>query len=345
MKSFRRLIAFVTFACLISTQVRAQEDVDQFLRENISDAEKLMGAYISPFMNSLTSGLNQGWCNTAKPHKIAGFDLTITLNAMAIPQNELFYDVSKLNLENIELDPTSPDYSPDAHNAPTIFGPEREPVFRITEGEDMGQTFPGPGGIDLKNNLGKNLLPVPVAHFAFGLPKGTELKFRFVPKIDLAEESQFNLFGIGVMHDVKQWIPGIKSLPFDLSAFAGYTKLKLATAIPDDEYRQNASGEMHVNAATVQGIISKKISVLTVYGGLGYNLAKSKLALLGSFDINQDDDFADFKEQDPVKLDFSASGPRMTAGFRLKLAVITIHADYTMQKYNSLSIGFGVNVR
>ena len=100
-----------------------------------------------------------------------------------------------------------------------------------------------------------------------------------------------------------------------------------------------------MNATTVQGVISKKISVLTVYGGLGYNLAKSKLALLGSYDINQDGDFSDTREKDPLDVDFAASGPRVTAGFRLKLAVITLHADYTLQRYNCLSIGLGINVR
>ena len=49
--------------------------------------------------------------------------------------------------------------------------------------------------------------------------------------------------------------------------------------------------------------------------------------------------------KDPVKFDVGSSGPRFTAGMRLKLAVITFHADYTIQKYKALSVGFGINVR
>jgi hypothetical protein len=345
MKPFKKVVAIMAFAGMISTEALAQEEIDQYLRESVADGEKLIGAYISPAMNALSSGLNQGWYNTAKPHKIAGFDLTFTFNAMTIPTNELFYDVSKLNLQNIELDQTSPDYTPSSQKAPTIFGPERAPVFRIKAGDDAGQTFDGPGGIDLKQNLGADILPVPIAHIAFGLPKGTEVKLRFLPKLDLGEDLDFNMFGIGILHDVKQWIPGIKSLPFDLSAFAGYTKMKLRVAIAENDFRENTRGEFNVNAATIQGIISKKISILTVYGGLGYNVATSKIGLLGSYDINQDGDYLDSKEVNPVALSFSASGPRMTAGFRLKLAVITLHADYTMQKYNCLTAGFGINVR
>lgn len=340
MNSIKRVIALIALVCIGSTSSFAQEDVDQFLKESVEDAEKLIGAYVSPFMKSVSSGLNQGWYNTAKPHKVAGFDLTVTVSAMAIPTDELFYEPGKLGLTRIELDDNSVDFP----KAPTVFGPDREPTFRISAGNNIGQTFQGPPGIDLKKNIGKNIVPVPMAQFGFGLPKGTEIKFRFVPKLSLGDDSEFNMFGIGVMHDVKQWIPGMKSLPFDLSALAGFTKLKLDAQF-NEPNTENAHGLFEMSAFTLQGVISKKISVLTVYGGLGYNLAKSKLAMLGSYDINEDNDYNDANEKDPVNLDFAASGPRMTTGFRLKLAVITLHADYTLQKYNSLTVGFGINVR
>ena len=35
----------------------------------------------------------------------------------------------------------------------------------------------------------------------------------------------------------------------------------------------------------------------------------------------------------------------MTAGMRLKLAIFTLHADYTVQKYDVLTVGFGFSVR
>jgi hypothetical protein len=35
----------------------------------------------------------------------------------------------------------------------------------------------------------------------------------------------------------------------------------------------------------------------------------------------------------------------MTAGFRLKLAILTLHTDYTLQKYSCLTVGLGFAVR
>jgi hypothetical protein len=343
MNFFKRAALLLGLFAAASSTLSAQDDVNKLLQESVDDGEKLIGAYISPFMKSISSGMNQGWYNTAKPHKIAGFDLTFTVNAMNIPKDQMFFKPADLGLEKIELDPSSPDKP----NAPTIFGPEREPTFRLKD--ENSQTFTGPGGLDMKKNIGLNALPVPMAHLAFGLPKGTDLKIRFVPKIALGDDGQLNMFGIGIMHDVKQWIPGIKNMPFDLSGFVGYTKFKMEMGFDEDNV-ENGKGVFQMNATTIQGVISKKVSVLTVYGGLGYNIAKSNLDMLGTYTISNgfdqiDNTPDDVKVVNPVQLDFAASGPRVTAGFRLKLAIFTLQADYTLQKYSCMSFGFGFNVR
>lgn len=328
------------FALLAAVPSGAQDDIDQLMEESIDDGRKLISAYVSPFMNSLSVGLSQGWYNTAKAHKIAGIDLTITANAMTIPKSDLFYDASKLGLQVVELDNSTPGYP----MASTIFGPETEPTFSYTdESTGLKETFLGPGGLDLKKNLGRNWVPVPMANLGIGLPKGTDLKLRFTPNIDLGDNSSLKIFGVGIMHDVKQWIPGIKLLPFDLSGFAGYTKLRLESYF-DPQNNPDQMGLFELNATTVQGVISKNFSVLTLYGGLGYNIAKSNLAMKGTYDIN-DNGQADANELDPLDLKFSASGLRTTAGFRVKLAVLTLHADYTLQKYNCLTVGLGISVR
>ena len=342
MKSLKRISLLIAIVPLITIPATAQDDIDKFFQSSVDDAEKLVHGYISPFMKSVSSGLNQGWYNTAKPHKVAGFDLTFTVNAMGIPKDELFYDVSKLGLERVRLESGSTDYP----NAPTIFGPDREPEYEILDedGEPTGETFAGPPGIDPKGNFGIARMPVPMAHLGFGLPKGFDLKLRFVPKIDLGEGGQLNLWGIGVMHDIKQWIPGLKLSPIDLSAFVGYTKFKM-TATLDEPDTENARGVFEMSAFTVQGIVSKKISVLTLYGGAGFNVANSKLAMLGRYDLGDDTNGDPVIVTDPIDLSFAASGPRITAGFRLKLAILTLHTDYTLQKYSCLSVGLGFAVR
>ncbi|MBT1690249.1 DUF6588 family protein [Dawidia soli] len=337
---FLRLAALAgVLAFTATTTTYAQDDIDKLIRENAEDGEKLVGGYIAPFMKSFALGLNSGWYNTAKPHKLIGIDLTITVSAMRIPDKEMFYSVSGLN--NIELQEGVTGHP---NEAPTLIGPGESPIYRV---KGSGETFEGPEGLDLKEEIGKNWVPTPMVHLGIGLPKNTDLKLRFMPEIDLGDDGSANMFGIGVMHDIKQWLPGFKVIPFDLSAFVGYTHLKLQYAYtPDEIQTENPMAEMVMNATTIQGVISKKFSVVTLYGGLGYNIVKSNIGIKGKWDLNDNGTYEpNLREINPINIDFKTSGPRATAGFRLKLAVITLHADYTVQKYNALTVGFGINVR
>lgn len=340
MRLFCRVSVLVAVFATVSLPSFAQDDIDELLKESVDDGRKLIGAYVDPLMKSLSLGLNQGWYNTAKPHKIAGVDLTITVNAMSVPSDEKMFRPDQLGLTRLELAPGSAGHP----YAPTILGTDREPTFQV-KGEP-GTTFTGPAGLNLKEEIKYDKVPVPMVHLGFGLPKNTDIKFRYLPTIKLGDEGTVKMFGVGLMHDIKQWIPGIKLMPFDLSAFVGFTKFELQSQLDSDD-PQNADqrGIFTMNATTIQAVIGKKFSVITFYGGLGYNIAKSNIALKGQYDINGDGDETDQFEKDPVDLKFAASGPRATIGTRLKLAVFTFHADYTIQKYKCLTVGFGISVR
>src|SRR5690606_20178312 len=112
---------------------------------------------------------------------------------------------------------------------------------------------------------------------------------RYIPTIDF-EDGEVSLWGIGVMHDVKQWIPGIKHLPFDLSALVGYTKMTTRYDLQGLSNTGDGQQELLLNAGglSIQGIISKKISVLTLYGGVGYNKVNSSVKVNGVFELEDD---------------------------------------------------------
>src|SRR5688572_5303821 len=102
---------------LVPVVASAQDDIDDLLSKSIVDGEKLIKGYVDPFMKTVSLGLNQGWYNTAKPHKLFGVDVTFTASALTVPTSDLFYDVSKLDLTEIEMvqpgDPNLPAGSPD----------------------------------------------------------------------------------------------------------------------------------------------------------------------------------------------------------------------------------------
>ncbi len=351
MKKFYN-IALMVFALslLHSIDTLAQDDLDELLKGSLSDANKLVEGYIGPAMRGISGGLNQGWYNTAKPHKTLGVDFTVTTSMMFVPSSEKFYTVDNNQLDKVEItsfdgQPVSPTGSA---QVPTIFGPDKTPTYRLradpttTPPTPAGPEFDGPPGLDLKENIKiADALPVPVYHLGIGLPKSTDLKLRWSPTLNLGD-AKYTLFGIGVMHDFKQWIPGIKNLPFDMSAFVGYTKTKLDVDISGTSAGENQRGIVEFKSTTIQGLISKKISVLTFYGGVGYNIGKANVDMTGTYDL---DDDGTAEATDPVALSFTNNGLRATAGMRLKLAIFTFHGDYTLAKFNALSVGFGINVR
>ena len=52
-------------------------------QNDVDNTEALLEAYISPLTISFGTALNNGWYNTAKPHKLGGFDVTFTLNTVS----------------------------------------------------------------------------------------------------------------------------------------------------------------------------------------------------------------------------------------------------------------------
>lgn len=337
----------------------AQIELGELFREEgevaAGDAKQLLKGYLTPLVKSFGYGMANGWYNTAKTHKSLGVDLTATINLATVPDADLFYNIPSLNLQRISLQTV--DGAP-ATDAPTIFGPNvpvwyrysyTDPQTNITVSRD----FEGPRGTGMEEAIGASFIPVPMAQIGIGTVAGTDLKIRFIPTITGdagGSEFSFNMWGVGIMHDVKQYIPGIKSLPFDLSAFLGYTSLNFELELqdPNNALTSENRGTFNSSSFTFQGLISKKLSIITAYGGLGFNKIGSKFDMLGTYYVDHDNNTGtpELEFNDPVKdLKFPSGGPRATVGVMLKLLVLTLHADYTLQEYNTLSVGLGISVR
>lgn len=342
-KFFKGLIFFALIG--FGNHVMAQNNMSDLLiaESALRDSRKLIEGYMNPFMKSVGVGMANGWYNSAKTHKKFGVDLTATISAVRIPDKDLFYDIPGLNLENIELLTVNQEA---ATSAPTVFGPDVEVKYRFTNPDNNEiHDVIGPGGIALEEEFGHNFVPVPMLNLGVGLVKNTDLKIRFVPTVN-SDDVTFNLWGVGVMHDVKQHLSGIKTLPFDLSGFVGYTSMDFVLDLSGNTAASgnNQKATLDANALTVQGIISKEFSVLTLYGGLGYNHVRTELNILGDYTV-QNEAGESMTITDPLtNMGFPADGPRITAGMRLKLLILTLHADYTLQEYSTLTVGVGLSV-
>ena len=84
--------------------------------------------------------------------------------------------------------------------------------------------------------------------------------------------------------------------------------------------------------------ISKSIPFLTIYGGLGVENSTADLNYSYSDALNE--------ISTPIK--FSITGKntfRTIIGFRLKLAILSINADYNIGEFNTVNAGIGLTLR
>ncbi len=349
----RSLFGSLSAALLLMLTVNAQAqdfNFDEFLRAGTGDANTLISNYMKPAMTGFGYGINGGWYNTAKTHKKLGFDLTISVNAAQIPSSDEFFTFNNSDYSNIRL------ATGNSAESPTLMGPSSQgPLLEAFSSVNIGgvnqeftSQFRAPQGAGLGSF---NVVPVPTVNLGIGLIKNTDLKVRYVPEVS-QDDFKISLIGFGIMHDIKQYIPVLKKLPLDISILAAYTDA-------DIEYDLNGLGlagsnqlaTYDVTAWTAQLLVSKKLALLTLYGGIGYNSATTSLAMTGNYDIEV---AAEVNGQlgseiltlvDPINLEFDSNGIRATAGLRIKLAIFTFHADYTAQEYNIISGGFGIALR
>ena len=289
------------------------------------DGKSLIEAYIGPLGISLGSALNNGWYNTAKPHSLGGFDITITANIVMVPTDAKTFNISKSNEGAFSGGET-----------PTILGSGggADVTYSADSPEQAGDAMPKGFNIPV--------IPLPMLQAGVGLIKGTELDFRYMPELKIGSAGKIGLFGIGLKHDILQWAPIVDKIPIDLSIQAGYTKLSSEIVLMDPSGSTKPQANLGISATTVNLILSKKLLMFTPYLGLGYNSTKTTFNVDGDYNIAG----LAIKVSDLTKIDFESNNNfRANIGFRFNIAVMALQANYTFAEYPTATVGIGISVR
>jgi hypothetical protein len=322
MKKLTILLSLTFFSL---TGLKAQISPSELLAGSAADINYLANGYLSPFGNALSESLNNGWYQTAKTHNLGRFDLMITPTVVFIPDADKVFTINNSQLDELQLS------SGTSAESPTAFGAESG-AAQLEYKQFPGTDFNLPTGIDLI------ALPVPMAKLSVGLIKNTELSIRYLPEISVpnVEDGKTSMFGIGVKHDILQWIPKGKLLPFSASAFFGYTRVDYSQSVgTDQELALSSSG------VTFRALVSKKILFITPYAGFGLNTGNTDITLTGAFSGPRGESFVD-----PISITTENSGSFVgNVGVRLKfLLIAAVFVDYTFGDYNAVTSGLGVSV-
>ena len=289
--------------------------IQNILTDDIAQGKKLIEAYFTPMAESFGSGLNSGWYNTAKPHSLGGFDLIFTINTVVIPNSSETFKIG---------DAGGKTFTSTKDKASTIFGNSdaTSMIYNNTE-------FNMPGGLKTP------AIPLPMIQAGIGLIKNTDIDIRYMPMLNVGDNINIHLLGVGVKHDLLQWIPVIgDALPMSLSFQGGYTSLNTELKIAGQKI------SLKTKATTINLVASKKLLMVTGYIGLGYNSASTTFMTDANFDLGG----IQFDEK--IEVDFKSNNNlRSNIGLRLNMTVITIQADYTFSEYPTATLGLGVSLR
>ncbi|MFZ4400064.1 MAG: DUF6588 family protein [Bacteroidales bacterium] len=331
--------------------LNAQSDMVQLLAVGKVQANNLISDYASPFLETFGNNLNNGWYSTAAPLKTGRFTITIGASVSVVPKEKQSFTINPAEYPNLRTTGNVP------ITAPTVFGSD-QPISNLysyyrnsNSGAAIQKLIPLKG-------TGINMSPLPVAQFSIGLVKGTEVMLRVFPKLNMGDYKA-GYFGIGLKHDIKQWIPFMSKLPFELSFVGAYAnanlEMKGSNFLQVEDSVNNPAGDIFNNqiisfestAWNANIVISRKFAILTLFGGVRLSHYKTTLDLKGNYPITTLDN-AGIKTvtnlSDPIQIEGSATHFGINAGLRIKLGFIALFGEgsYVPGGYSSATAGLNI---
>jgi len=290
--------------------------------------------------------MGSGWANTAKTHKLLGFDITVSLNTFFIPSDAKRFSTSRLTSIT-----SSSDY------LPTVLGGNTNETLSVSINNDstifppneFSATFIAPSGIE--NDFFLNMLITPNIQIGLGLPFKTDLIVRYIPTTS-SKNTNIGLMGVGIKHDILQHFGPVDKIPLiDLSLLLAYSNYSI-----DYEFQKTSNlpgvGQtaiMDMNNYSANIISSIDLKLITFYASVGYSKGVSNLSILGSYDlsynISDTSEVIVFNVVDPLKVEWEKESLRGNTGLSFNLPGIKLFADYTFQEYNSLTVGASIGIR
>ncbi|MBT8184575.1 MAG: hypothetical protein KJN76_07030 [Eudoraea sp.] len=332
--------AILFLAALFSVvTVNSQSTVNEVLAAGLNDAERFTNDYLSPAMEGAIYSVSGNWYNTADAKPLGGFEISIIGNMASFKNKEdkKSFVLNTADYENLQF----VDNSTSKPVATALGDIEGVMVFVEDENGLLREEFELPTGLASENI---NFIPSAYLQASVGIIKGTEVKAKFLPKINAGDVS-VGLYGLGIQHEFTKHLPADKILPVAISAIIGYTHLDgtydfTNTNIIDG---QDQRIDSKINSWIFQAAVSTRLPVINFYGGLGYLSGKSETDILGTYIVTG----GPFQQvyTDPFSINKDASGVIANVGAKLKLGFFRLNVDYALGEFNNLSFGLNFGFR
>lgn len=294
-KSFFLLI---TLLCILFAGSTLYAQIEENLKlYSESNAE----GYIKPIVDCLGVNMNRGWYHSAKIPKM-GFRFRFGLVGMIAPF---------MNKDKTFTAQTEANFKPQTTaEAATVAGSTE----RVEVNGTGGTTFAFLGGLDMTG------VAFVAPQLSVGYIMGTEATLRLFDTAWLGnmgdtEIGDISLFGIGVRHNINQYIP---LCPVDIAAGLFYQSISVS-----NDFIKFTNYHIGVQ-------VSKGLGPILLYGGLGYDNSKATVEWeykgeLGEYALN-------------VEI-AGDNGIEATTGLGFNLLILHLNADISFGTRLAYSVG------
>lgn len=358
---FIAMIIVLSLMVSVSAQEFSMDQVKELVETNGKN-------YLQPLVTGYGSAMNAGLFNTAKTHKLLGFDIGLKMGMGIVPTGEKStYDFDVSVLDNISV-PVG-DYTLNLEPAelfsntetPTILGGNAEPF-------EVDQTYIEQTLFDAIKDEQPSLSDEQVNRIISGMSSDItsavdDINITSIPgmkSINALKDLENLIFpfpiiqaSIGLPMGIEpsiRMIPAI-SIPGDvgealgeISAFGAGLKIDVDQFIPIPLFPVDIAAQAYYQAFKMGDILSAN--------NVNFNLHASKKLLMFTpylgIGVDNTSFTASYKMGDGEKQDFTIEGDnklRTTLGLNIKFLVLQINAEYAMGEYNSAAIGVGFALR
>ena len=260
MKNIFQNLLFISLLLVFGFTNAQSDQSDQELL--IQDMLLIADNFAAPGAEAAAIQSSAGWFSSAKYLGKWKVEISVHGNAVFVPgskQTKLAAnnDFSILNIRG-------------SSNAllPTVFGGDTDVVF---EGEFLNQEF----SFDAIDGLNKDVIIHPFPQVTVGLPYGTEVALRYVPRVPINDVG-VSTSGIGLKHNFAQYFKYSRPDDFQMAAVLTYSNINIDYAY--EPIQINASGinvlelnriDVEADLWLLQALASKLYGNFEVFGAVG----------------------------------------------------------------------------
>lgn len=332
------------FVCmLVCSAVSWSQDFSSIFTLGLEESNRFAKGYLQAGSESMVYSMHNGWFNSAEAKPLLGFEISFIGNIAMVDDDKHTFSYTPDPAGNLHFSDGSL-----TKDVATILGevnPDVEMTLTVTNqttglSENIEVVLP-------ESVTGSDVMNVPSGYIqaSMGILKGTEVKLRILPGIDI-NGRRIGLLGGAIQHEFTKWLPADKLWPVAISGMVAYARLD-ANYDMQDVVDVDGVNQRFVNKTDswlFQAIVSTKLPVINFYGGIGYITGVSDSYLRGTYEAYQGFG-VHVTVKDPIAVTNKISGIRGTIGTRLKLGFFRLNAEYSVADFNTVSAGVSFGFR